>query len=275
MTSFDAGAFRDFEREANSRNATSYHDLFAAVTDRAIAPLLDGAGVQAGTRLLDVAAGPGRLVEAATRRGARAAGVDLAPAMVELARRLHPGAEFLEGSADALPFPDASFDALTCAFGLGHFPQPARAAREFHRSLAAGGMVALAWWEGFARNRINGIFHETIASLKLAAPSVVPAGPPFDRYSDRDRLAELLEAAGFTAVRVSSVSFEHAIKDVDALWAIAMGSFARAAPVILAQSETLQREIKAAVGEAAARYATADGLAIPVAFLVASGTRAA
>ena len=55
---------------------------------------------------------------------------------------------------------------------------------------------------------------------------------------------------------------------------MAMGSFARASSVIGAQSETLQREIRAAVGEAAARYTSPDGLAIPVAFLVASGTRA-
>jgi SAM-dependent methyltransferase len=269
----DAEAFRAFERAANSRNAASYHDLFAAVTDRAIAPLLDAARVGNGTRLLDVAAGPGRLAGAAAKRGARASGLDLAPAMVALARSLHPNLDFAEGSADALPFADRSFDALTCAFGLGHFPEPERAVGEFHRVLAPGGMVALAWWDDLARNRINGIFHEVNARLKLAPTDELPAGPPFDRYCDRDRLADLLRSAGFDAVRVEDIAFKHAVKDADALWAMAMGSFARAAPLILAQSDDMQRRIRTEITEAARRYVAPGGLEIPVAILVASGRR--
>lgn len=273
MSGIDAGAFRGFERDAHSRIAESYNDRFVAITDRAVGPLLDAAATGTGTRLLDVACGPGRLARAAAERGADVTGCDLAPAMVALARRLNPAATFDDASADALPYADADFDAVVCAFGMGHFPEPERVAGEFARVLKPGGAVALSWWEGFARNRINGIFHETLNRLQVSAPGVLPPGPPMDRFSDRDTFAAFLCAAGFDDVRVQSVSFNHVLRDADDLWQLAMGSFARASSLIRAQSEDVQRDIRAAVAEAAQQYARADGLHIPVAFLVAAGRK--
>jgi SAM-dependent methyltransferase len=269
----DPKAFRDFERAAHDQNAGSYHEFFSAVTDRAVAPLLDAAGVRAGTRLIEVAAGPGRLAGAAAQRGARVTGVDLAPAMVALARSLHPGIEFREGSADALPFADAVFDAVICGFGLGHFAEPERAAGELVRVLAPGGRAAVTWWEGFAQNRINGIFYEALGRFAVSTSASPPAGPPIDRFSDRGRLAEFLRAAGLTDIRVGSVSFVHRLRDADELWALAMGSFARASATIRAQTEDVQRQIRKAVTEAARAHASPAGLDMPVAFLVGSGAR--
>lgn len=243
------------------------------MTGHAIEPLLDAAQVVAGTRLLDVAAGPGHLAGRAVQRGARVIGVDLAPAMVKLAAKLHPGVTFREASAEHLPFLDRSFDAVTCAFGVGHFPDAPQVVAEIVRVLAPGGWATLAWWDRFAHNRINGIFYDAMTRLKIAAPDAVPAGPPIDQFSDRERLAQLLRGAGLTSVRVEQVSLSHPLRDADALWTMAMGSFARASSVIAAQSEAVRREIRTAVSEAASRYATSNGLAIPVAFLVASGTR--
>jgi SAM-dependent methyltransferase len=276
MTSqIDKGAFRDFERAAHDRIAGSYNELFAAVTDCAIAPLLDAAQLVAGMRLLDVAAGPGHLTRAAADRGACATGCDLAPAMVELARRFNPGIRFDEASADALPYADSSFDAVVCAFGIGHFPDPERVMAEFARVAAPGGRAALSWWEGFSRNRINGIFHEVTAKLGVSAPDVLPQGPPMDRFSDPQTFANFMRMAGFSDVRLEPVASTYRVADIDQLWELAMGSFARASSLIRAQSEDMQRAIRAAVGEAARRYAQADGLHIPIAFLVVSGRTSA
>jgi len=269
----DPQAFRDFERAVHNSNAHTYHDLFREVTDRAIAPLLDAAGVGPRTRFLDVAAGPGGLAGEAARRGAHAIGVDLAPAMVALASKLHPGVEFREASADRLPFDDASFDAVACAFGLGHFPEPERAVAEFARVLAPGCRVALAWWDDFSRSRINGIFFDALARHAQPTPNAPPAGPPMDRYSDRDRFAELLRSAGLDAVRVEGVSFRHRLRDADALWELGMGSLARASSMIRAQTEAVQGQIRLAVADIARAYASDGGLDVPVAFLVASGAR--
>lgn len=269
----DTEAFRSFERDAHSRIAESYHDLFAAVTDRAIKPLLDAARVENDTQLLDVAAGPGRLTRVATDRGANATGCDLAPAMVGLARRLNPDITFDEASAEALPYDEASFDAVVCAFGMGHFSEPERVAAEFFRVLRPGGTVALSWWQGFAQNRINGVFHETLGKLNVSAPGVLPQGPPMDRFSDPDAFATFLRDAGFDGVTIAPMTFNHRLRDADELWTLAMGSFARASSLIRAQSADMQQRIRAVVSEAAQEYAQSDGLHIPIAFLIAAGRK--
>jgi len=274
QTNIDTEAFRAFERAAHSRLASTYDNLFTAVTAGAIAPLLDAAKVGAGTRLLDVASGPGHLAAAAVKRGAEAIGCDLAPAMIELARKCHPGIRFEEASAEALPRADGSFDAVTCAFGIRHFSEPEKVAAEFLRVLKPDGIAALSSWEGFERNRINGVFHETLAKLGVTAPpGVLPPGPPIDRFSDRDAFAAFLRDAGFADVSIRQVTFTHRLRDADELWTLAMGSFARSSSMIRAQTEETRQRIREMVGETVQQYAQADGLHMPIAFLVASGLR--
>jgi ubiquinone/menaquinone biosynthesis C-methylase UbiE len=249
--------------------AEIYEALFSEVTDRAIEPLLDAAGVSFGTRLLDVACGPGRLLGEAVRRGASAAGVDLAPEMVVLARSAHPKLDIREGNAESLSYAVASFDAVTCAFGIGHFPEPERAMSEFARVLVPYGIAAVAWWGSFARNRINGLFHEAIGKLAVN----VPAAPPIDQFSDRERLTALMQSAGLGTVRIEEVAFQHTFRDATELWNMAMGSFARASAVIKAQPEDVQQAIREAVDAAAQQYASREGLSIPVVFMVAAGVK--
>jgi SAM-dependent methyltransferase len=269
----DRDAFRKFERDAHDRIAGSYTELFAAVTDEAIVPLLNAVKPVTDRRLLDVAAGPGHLTRAAADRGALSRGCDLAPAMVELARQFNSDIHFDEASADALPYPDSSFEAVVCAFGIGHFPDAERAIAEFVRVLTPDGFVALSWWEGFSRNRINGIFHEVIAKLGITAPDLLPQGPPMDRFSDPQTFVDFMRAAGLTDVKLEAIASTHRLAGVDQLWELAMGSFARASSLIRAQTDEVQRTIRHAVTEAALRYASVDGLRIPIAFLVVSGRK--
>jgi len=148
----DAEAFRNFERAAHERVAGGYHDFFEPMTGGAIMALLDAARVRAGCRVLDVASGPGGVAAAAAERGAsRVIGADLSSRMVALAATLHPGVEFREADAEALPFDAGAFDAVVSNFGVGHFPSPERAMAEFVRVLAGG---TAAWIDaGFALER--------------------------------------------------------------------------------------------------------------------------
>lgn len=82
-----------------------------------------------------------------------------------------------------------------------------------------------------------------------------------------------MAVAGFENVRVASVAASYRLPDVDQLWDLAMGSFARASSLIRAQSEEMQRTIRMAVSEAARSYTQADGLHIPIGFIVVSGQR--
>jgi SAM-dependent methyltransferase len=269
----DLEAFRNFERTAHDKLAASYHDAFSVVTDRAIEPLLKAAHVGKGTRLLDVATGPGTLAARAAERGARAIGVDIAPAMVELARTLHPHLDFREGSAEDLPFDSSSFDTVISAFGMGHFSRPENVLAEFARVLGPNGRVALSWWDGFGKNRINGIFFEAINELGISAPGALPAGPAVDRFSDPDQFAAILRAAGFEDVGIDYISFSHPLKSVDELWDLALGSFVRVSTVIRAQNAEVQQRIRQRVEEVARQYAVSNGLQIPIAFRIIAGVR--
>ena len=153
-----------------------------------------------------------------------------------------------------------------------NFPDPERVMAEFARVVAPGGFAALSRWESFSRNRINGIFYDVIAKLGVSAPSL-PQGPPVDRFSNAQTFAEFVQATKFTDVHVASVASTYRLSNVDQLWELAMGSFARASSLILAQDQDIQRAIGTAVGEAARQYTQADGPHIPIAFLVVSGKR--
>jgi ubiquinone/menaquinone biosynthesis C-methylase UbiE len=146
-TSSDPDAFAAFEHDGWQSVSQGYRRHFTDLTRQTAETTLDAAGVASGTRLLDVCTGPGILAAAAAGRGASALGLDFAAEAVTLARRAVPGAEFVEGDAAALPFADASFDAVTCGYGLMHLPDPARALSEMRRGLRPGGRMAVSVWD--------------------------------------------------------------------------------------------------------------------------------
>ena len=113
--------------------------------------LLDDASVRGGTRVLDIASGPGFVAAMAAERGALVVGVDIAEAMVALARRLHPQLDFRRGNAEALPFGDESFDAVVANLLMLHLGRPERACTDFVRVLSRPRRPARA--HGLGRSR--------------------------------------------------------------------------------------------------------------------------
>ena len=180
----DADAFTTFERAGWERQAPTYDDVIGRVTSRLVGPLLDAAGVQPGSRILDLATGPGYAAAAAAGLGAAVVGVDAAPAMVELARRLHPTVEFRVAQAEALPFEDDAFDAVVGNFVVAHLSRPERAVSELVRVLHGGGGVALTNWDQADRMRLLGVFLDAFAEVGATPPPDIPAGPAFFKFAD-------------------------------------------------------------------------------------------
>src|SRR5258706_7611343 len=98
--------FKEHELAGWSAKAGAYDDHFGQVTARIAPAMLGAAGVGSGTRLLDVACGPGYIAAGGAARGALATGIDFAPTMVEVARHRFPGVRFEQGDAEALAAPD-------------------------------------------------------------------------------------------------------------------------------------------------------------------------
>ena len=202
-----------FDRAAPTYDAVAgaYHDHFGV-------RLVELAGVRPGDAVLDVGCGRGAvLVPAAARVGesGRAAGVDLSPAMVSLARE-RVAAAGLDADvhvmdAEQLDVPDGSFSTVLCGFGIFFLPDPERAVAGFHRALVAGGSIGLSTWG--AEDERWSWEDDLLADVVVERRAV---RRPFDQADD---LAALLRGAGFEDVVVRSEHHDVSLADADEWWA--------------------------------------------------------
>jgi len=143
-----------------------------------------------GERWLDLATGTGEIARPAARAGAQVTGLDLAPELIDTARRRasDEGVEvsFEVGDAEALPYEDGSFDTVTSTFGVMFAPDHAAVARELGRVCRPGGRLALLTWDS---ERGVAEFFKIMAAYQPPRPEGV--GNPFD-WGDREHVTELL-----------------------------------------------------------------------------------
>ncbi len=275
MTDYDPAAFDAFEEVGwTTKDADAYDALAGRVTSQVATPLLDAVRAGQGTRLLDVATGPGYVAAKAAERGAEPVGVDFSETMLAHARTHVAGVDFVQGDATALPFEDASFDAVVAAFLLLHVGMPERVVAEAARVLRPGGRAAFSVWDEPSRGRWIGVFFEAFMATGAHAPAEVPAGPNFFRLADEVEFAALVEGAGLVDVEVDTVEFGLRLEDRDELWDGLVQGSVRVGPMILGQTEELQRQIRERYDELLEEYRTEDGYDVPVSVKLAAGTKA-
>jgi ubiquinone/menaquinone biosynthesis C-methylase UbiE len=269
--SFDPEAVRAFERAGWNRAAAGYETAFATASRQFVPALLDAAGVGPGLRVLDVCCGPGVVTAAAAERGAVVGGLDFSVEMLDLARARHPTIAFEQGDAEALPYPDAAFDAVVSNFGIHHVPRPILALREAHRVLRRGGRLAFTVWAAPAENIAWKLVQEAVS--RCGDPSLSTAPVPGGGFGSAADCVAALEQAGFATIGTEALrrTWRHA--NGAALLAALRAGTARMAAMIGAQPEAALPAIIADIDDAAAGYRDAAGLAVPIAAIVAHGVR--
>ena len=145
MKDYEALSRKHFDGQAAEydQRDTYYYSRNGKISCRNIAEQVKDIPYEA---LLDVGCGTGFLIDILTKqKAARYCGVDLSDEMIRVANdKAIPGAEFLVGSADKLPYPDESFDIVTCSQSFHHYPYPEKAMQEARRVLKSGGLYILS-----------------------------------------------------------------------------------------------------------------------------------
>jgi SAM-dependent methyltransferase len=193
-----------------TKHAPTIRAIFAPLTEKLIA----AASLGPGQQVLDIAGGAGEPSLAIAGRIAPQGVVtctDIAPEMLAGAaqRAVTAGLsniKFQVCAADAIPFPDNSFDAVVCRFGAMFFPDTLAALREALRVLRPGGRAAFAVWGPTEHNPFFTVTRGIVAEY-LPPPPEDEDAPGAFRYAATDKLAALWREAGASEVREETFDF--------------------------------------------------------------------
>jgi ubiquinone/menaquinone biosynthesis C-methylase UbiE len=193
MNEADADEVTRYELETWERCAEDYLDTFAGLTSKAVPLLIEAAGIQPGSHVLDLGSGPGNVAEILAQAGAAVTGVDFSPQMVKTAQSRHPHITFTEANAEQLSFDDGAFDAVVSNYVLHHLARPKVVFREIARVLKPGGCFAFVVWGAPEDQSSIGAFFGAVEAHHPIAE--LPHGPLFG-VIERSVYEPLLTQAG-------------------------------------------------------------------------------
>jgi ubiquinone/menaquinone biosynthesis C-methylase UbiE len=170
------------QRQQAMWSSGDFHAV-AALIQPVAEVLCDSVDLHADWRVLDVACGSGNAAIAAARCGCDVVGVDYVPALLDRGRQRIEAegvlAELLDGDAEALPFPDATFDAVLSVYGAMFAPDHGQTAAELTRVCRPGGKIGLATWrpDGFIGSMFKVVGSYVPPAAGTASPILWGAEP--------------------------------------------------------------------------------------------------
>ena len=221
--------------------------------------LIQAVDPRPGERVLDIACGSGNAALIAARRYCDVTGIDYVPALIDRAKQRAAAdgvsVDFRVADAQALPFPDASFDVVVSCFGIMFAPDQGKAAAELLRVCKPGGRIALANWkpEGFGGE----IFRET---ARFVPPP--PGLQPPVRWGTEAALRELV-GSGLKQLKVEHRSFIQYFRSIEHVIEVMRTYFGPVQRAFQMNQGDKERELKEALTSVFSRWNRAsDGTAV-------------
>ncbi len=242
--------------EASGRTWVELQGLMDGVLGPILPPVLDAGFPGEGGRVLDIGCGAGASTLAMARRlgprghcrGADISATLLAAATARAAAEGVTTASFVEADAQTFAFEPAAFDAVISRFGVMFFDDPQAAFANIRRAARPGAKLAFAAWRSPDENPLLTTAPSAVASL-LNLPAPVPDAPGPFAFADRDRVARLLAASGWSDVVIRALDAPTVVVEDDVLaYATRLGPVGRA--LVAADEPTRVRatdELRAAV----------------------------
>ncbi|MCF7220743.1 class I SAM-dependent methyltransferase [Marilutibacter chinensis] len=242
--------------------------------------MLELAEVEPGQRVLDIATGIGEpALLAASRVGpaGRVVATDVSSRMLDIARERAARAgisnvEFRQADAARMDFPDGSFDAVLCRWGVMSLPDPPGALATIRRMLVPGGAFATAVWAG-AGSRPLADLAEAVARETFGLPAPRPQAPSLPGPA-QDALEKAMIHAGFADVRAEPVELTLEWASTDECTQYVLDVSPDLAALFLDRPSGQRTEYRRRLAEGLRPYLSADGsVRIPNTTICAAGRR--
>jgi ubiquinone/menaquinone biosynthesis C-methylase UbiE len=271
---FDADAYTRELRQSWNSAAAHYQglsaDFFAPIT----AAFIDFSGLKPGQHVLDVACGPGSATLAAKKavgRGGKVVGIDLAGEMLKLAGKNLGTVDLREMDAEALDFPDGTFDSAICQLGLMLFARPEAALAEMIRVVKRAGRVSCLVQGAPEKMMFTSLIS---GAVKRHAPEVkAPWAPNLYAFGGEGVLEWAMKIGGLQDARSRRLSGKFEFDSPAAFWERMATGGGRTSYLLKSLSTATQEAIKRDVLTAAQSYERKGRLQIPYEFVMASGVK--
>ena len=260
-----------------TQHSDTIHTMFAPLTRE----LIGRAGIRKGQAVLDVAAGAGEPSLTIAETVGPTGGVtctDVVLEMVEAARteanrRGLKNMEFRQCSADSLPFPGNSFDAVVSRLGIMFFPDPVAALGEMLRVLKSKGTLALAVWH---KSEVNPFCYLVTGVIErhVKSPAADPDAPNAFRFAETGKLTSVLTQAGAIDVdeRVFSFNIEAPVSPLQ-FWTMRSQTSDTLREKLAQLASAEQAQIASEVQQAVKEFFPDNQMRFPAQMIIATGKK--